>query len=32
MKDIVIVGSGGLAKELAFLIDEINKVNKIWNL
>mgnify|MGYP000751854218 CR=1 FL=1 len=32
MKDIVIVGSGGFAKEVAFLIDEINKVNKIWNL
>lgn len=32
MKDIVIIGSGGFAKEVAFLIDEINKVNKRWNL
>ena len=32
MKDIVIVGSGGFAKEVAFLIEECNKVEKIWNL
>ncbi|MBJ05266.1 MAG: transferase [Flavobacteriales bacterium] len=32
MKNIVIIGSGGFAKEVAFLIDEINKVNKIWNI
>ena len=29
MKDIVIIGSGGFAKEVAFLIDEINR--KIMN-
>lgn len=32
MKKIVIVGSGGFAKEVAFLIDEINKLKKEWNL
>jgi len=32
MKDIVIIGSGGFAKEVAFLIDEINRNKKEWNL
>jgi len=32
MKDIVIIGSGGFAKEVAFLIDEINKVKQTWNV
>ena len=32
MNDIVIVGSGGFAKEVAFLIEEINKINPAWNL
>ncbi len=32
MKDIVIIGSGGFAKEVSFLIDDINKVQKQWNL
>lgn len=32
MKDIVILGSGGFAKEVAFLIDEINENTPIWNL
>jgi sugar O-acyltransferase (sialic acid O-acetyltransferase NeuD family) len=32
MKDIVIIGSGGLAKEVAFVIEEINKVNETWNI
>lgn len=32
MKNIVIVGSGGFAKEVAFLIDEINKVKSEWNM
>lgn len=31
MKEIVIIGSGGFAKEVAFLIEEINKLNKIWS-
>lgn len=32
MKDIVIVGHGGLAKEVAFLIEEINRHRPTWNL
>ena len=32
MKDIVIVGHGGLAKEVAFLIEEINRAQPTWNL
>lgn len=32
MKDIVIIGSGGFAKEVAFLIDECNKKKQEWNL
>lgn len=31
MKDIYIVGAGGFAREVAWLIDEINKKNKKWN-
>lgn len=32
MKDIVIVGHGGLAREVAFLIGEINRATPVWNL
>lgn len=32
MKDIVIVGAGGFAREVAWLIEEINKEKKEWNL
>lgn len=32
MNDIVIIGAGGLAKEVAFLIDQINRGGKKWNL
>jgi sugar O-acyltransferase (sialic acid O-acetyltransferase NeuD family) len=32
MKDIVIVGHGGLAKEAAFLIEEINRHRPTWNV
>ena len=32
MKDIVIIGSGGFAKEVAFLIEEINKTKNQWNI
>ena len=32
LKDIVIVGAGGHAKEIGFLIDEINASKAIWNL
>lgn len=30
-KDIVIVGAGGMAKEVAFLLKDINKDKMIWN-
>ena len=32
MKDIVLAGSGGLAKEIKWLIDECNKVEPRWNI
>jgi|SRR5579871_4518416 len=32
MNDIVIIGHGGLAKEVAFLIEEINRERPTWNL
>ena len=32
MQDIVIFGSGGMAREVAFLIDEINSVSPQWNI
>jgi sugar O-acyltransferase (sialic acid O-acetyltransferase NeuD family) len=32
MKDIVIVGHGGLAREVAFLLGEINRATPTWNL
>ncbi len=31
MKNIVIIGSGGFAKEVAFLIEDINKLQNKWN-
>ncbi|MAZ30962.1 MAG: transferase [Flavobacteriales bacterium] len=31
MKDIVIVGSGGFAKEVKFLLKEINRFSEKWN-
>ena len=31
MKDIVIIGAGGFAREVHFLLKEINKVSKEWN-
>jgi len=31
MKNIVIIGSGGFAKEVAFLIEDINKQKAKWN-
>ncbi len=31
MKDVVIVGSSGLAKEIAFLLEDINRINTEWN-
>lgn len=32
MKDIIIVGAGGFAREVVSLIEEINEENKEWNL
>lgn len=32
MKDIIIVGAGGFAREVAWLIEEINNKNQQWNL
>ncbi|MFK5982672.1 MAG: NeuD/PglB/VioB family sugar acetyltransferase [Flavobacteriaceae bacterium] len=31
MKNVVIVGSSGLAKEMAFLLDDINRSKQTWN-
>lgn len=32
MKDIVLIGSGGLAREIAWIIEENNKIEKSWNI
>ena len=32
MKDIVIIGSGGFAKEVAFLLEDINKQKQKWKI
>jgi sugar O-acyltransferase (sialic acid O-acetyltransferase NeuD family) len=32
MKDIVIVGTGGFAREVAFLLEEINRHERTWSL
>lgn len=32
MKNIVIVGAGGFGREVAWLIEDINKVKKEWNI
>lgn len=32
MKDIVIIGAGGLGREVAWLIEEINQAKKEWNI
>jgi len=32
MKDIIIIGAGGLAQEMAWLIEEINEGGPMWNL
>ncbi|MCK4446575.1 MAG: transferase, partial [Candidatus Marinimicrobia bacterium] len=31
-KDIIIIGAGGHAKEIAYLIEDINMEKKTWNL
>lgn len=32
MRDLYIIGSGGFGKEVAWLVERINKENKLWNL
>lgn len=32
LKDIVIIGAGGVGREAALIIEDINEVNKEWNL
>lgn len=32
MKNLILVGAGGFAREVAWLVEEINQVNKVWNL
>ncbi|MBN1887074.1 MAG: acetyltransferase [Thermoflexales bacterium] len=32
MQDIVILGAGGLAREVAFLIEDINRASPTWNI
>lgn len=32
MKDIFIIGAGGVGKEVAYIIEEINKKNPTWNI
>ena len=31
-KDIVIIGAGGFGREIAWLIEDINKVKNEWNI
>lgn len=32
MKDIIIIGAGGVGREVAFIIEEINKETPTWNI
>lgn len=32
MKDIVIIGTGGIGREVAWIIEEINNINSTWNI
>lgn len=32
MTDLIIIGAGGLGKEVAWIVERINKVNEKWNL
>ena len=32
MKNLYIIGAGGFGREVAWLIERLNKVNKEWNL
>lgn len=32
LKDIVIIGSGGIGREVAYFIEEINEIKETWNI
>lgn len=32
MKDLIIIGAGGFGREVAWIVERINKVSPIWNL
>lgn len=32
LKDIVIIGSGGIGREVAYIIEEINNIEETWNI
>ena len=32
MKDIIIIGAGGVGKEVAFIIEQINIKTSVWNI
>ena len=32
MKDIVIIGAGGIGREVAYFIEEINEISPTWNI
>ena len=32
MKDIIILGAGGLGQEVVWLVEEINDTRKEWNI
>lgn len=32
MKDIVIIGAGGFGREVAWLIEDINRIKQTWNI
>ena len=32
MEDLIIIGAGGLGKEVAWIVERINKINRTWNL
>ena len=32
MKDLIIIGASGFGREVAWLVERINKINPTWNL
>ncbi|MBU3104469.1 hypothetical protein [Clostridium gasigenes] len=30
--DLIIIGAGGIGRETAYIIEEINEINKTWNI